>query len=142
MDIIDHICKNYSLDLDSLHAHMANHCTEDNNKKHLHWKPPKGSALPPSNVHHTMAAKSDIDLNGIKYLIKKANSVGQPMDVAINGITYSVSMALVTYHVSALQQSAKSGLLVDRGANGGIVGEDCHILQLILTTSKVLITTL
>jgi len=48
-----------------------------------------------------MAAKADIDVNGVKYSIKKAWTVGQPTDVSIDGITYSVSMALPTYHVSA-----------------------------------------
>jgi len=38
-------------------------------------------------------------------------------------------MALTTYHVSASQHSAKSGLLVDHGINGGIVGEDCCIIE-------------
>jgi len=37
-------------------------------------------------------------------------------------------MALSTYHVSALRCSA-SGLLVDRGANGGIVGDDCRLIE-------------
>jgi len=32
VDIIDHICKNYGLDLDTLHAHMAKHLTEDNRR--------------------------------------------------------------------------------------------------------------
>jgi len=113
VDIIDHICENYSLDLDTLHAHVANCHNKDNKKKDQHWKPPKRSALPPSNICCMMDAKSNIDLNGVKYLIKKANSAGQPMDVAINGVTYSVSMALATYHVSASQHSAKSGSLVD-----------------------------
>jgi len=75
-----------------------------------------------------MAAKADIDVNGIKYSIKKASTVGQPTNVSIDGITYSVSMALSPYHVSVSRCSA-SGSLVDRGANGGIVGDDCHLIK-------------
>jgi len=37
VDIINHICKNYGLDLDTLHAHMAYYHTEANKKKHQHW---------------------------------------------------------------------------------------------------------
>jgi len=74
-----------------------------------------------------MAAKADINVNGIKYTIKQASTVGHPTNVSINGITYSVSMALSTYHVSASRRSA-SGLLVNRGANGGIVGDDCRLI--------------
>jgi len=37
-------------------------------------------------------------------------------------------MALTTYHVSASRCLA-SGSLVDRGANGGIVGDNCHLIE-------------
>jgi len=96
-------------------AEIAKANTEANKQRHEHWKPPKGSGLPALDVCHMMAAKADIDLNGIKYSIKKANTASQPMDVAIDGITYSVSMALTMYHVSASQHSVKLGLLVHRG---------------------------
>jgi len=75
-----------------------------------------------------MAAKAYIDVNGIKYTIKQASTVGQPTDVSIDGVTYSVSTALSTYHVLASRCSA-SGSRVDRGANGGIVGDDCHLIE-------------
>jgi len=75
-----------------------------------------------------MAAKADMDVNGIKHTIKQASTVGQPTDVSIDGITYSVSMALSTYHVSASLCSAL-GSLVNRVANGGIVGDDCHLIE-------------
>jgi len=48
-----------------------------------------------------MAAEADIDVNGVMYTIKQASTDGQPTDVSIDSITYSVSMALSTYHVSA-----------------------------------------
>jgi len=75
----------------SCHNKMAKANTEANKQHHRHWKPPKGSGLPALGVHHMMAAKADIDVNGIKYSIKKASTVGQPTDVSIDGITYSVS---------------------------------------------------
>jgi len=128
VDIIDHICETYDLDVDTLHAHAAKRRTEDNKARHKHWKPPKGSGLPASDVRRMMAAKADIDVNGIKYSIKKASTLGQPTDVSIDGVTYSVSMALSTYHVSASRRSA-SGSLVGRGANGGIVGDDCRLIK-------------
>jgi len=128
VDIIDHICKAYNLDMDTLHAHVAKWWTEDNKAMHKHWKPPKGSGLPASDVCRMMAAKADIDVNGIKYSIKKALTLGQPTNVSIDGVTYSVSMALSTYHVSASRRSA-SGSLIDKGANGGIVGDDCRLIE-------------
>jgi len=74
-----------------------------------------------------MAAKADIDVNGVKYSIEKAETNGQPSDVSIDSVTYSVSMALSTYHVSA-SRSSMSGSLFDRGANGGIMCNDCHLI--------------
>jgi len=48
----------------------------------------------------------------------------------IEGVTYSISMALTTYHVSASRHYTKSGLLVDRGANGSIAGKDCRVIKM------------
>ena len=36
--------------IDTLYAHVANHHTEENKKKHIHWKPFKLSSLPPADV--------------------------------------------------------------------------------------------
>jgi len=35
-----------------------------------------------------MAAKANIDINGVKYSIKQALTIGQPTDVSLDGITY------------------------------------------------------
>ena len=42
--------------------------------------------------------------------------------------TYSFSSTNVTYVLSQTQQQ-KCGALIDRGANGGIAGNDTHILN-------------
>jgi len=108
MDLVDDVCEQLGIDVETLYVQMTLHHnkmaranTEANKQCHRHWKPPKGSGLPPSDVHHMMAAKADINVNGVKYTIKQASTVGQPTDVSIDGITYSVSMALSAYHVSA-----------------------------------------
>ena len=36
---------------------------------------------------------------------------------------------LTTYHVSASRHSHNTGAHVDRGANGGITGDDCHVIE-------------
>jgi len=134
-DLVDDVCEQSGIDMETLYVQMASHRhkmaranTEANKQHHKHWKPPKGSGLPALDVCRMMAAKADIDVNGIKYSIKKASTVGQPTNVSIDGVTYSVSIALSTYHVSASRRSA-SGSLVNRGANGGIVGDDCHLIK-------------
>jgi len=135
IDLIDNVCAQLGIDMETLYFQMATRWndmaranTEANKQCHKHWKPPKGSGLPPSDVHRMMAAKAKIDVNGVKYTIKQASTLGQPTNVSIDGVTYSVSMALSTCHVSASRRSAL-GSLVDRGANRGIVGDDCRIIK-------------
>jgi len=134
-DLVDDVCEQLGIDIETLYVQMASHHnemaranTEANKQCHKHWKPPKGSGLPASDVCHMMAAKADINVNDVKYTIKQISTVGQPTNVSIDGITYSVSMALSTYHVSASRCSA-SGSLVNRRANGGIVGDDCCLME-------------
>jgi len=107
-DLVDDICEQLGIDMETLYIQMALHHhemeranTKANKQRHKHWKPPQGSGLPALDVCCMMAAKADIDVNGVKYSIKKASTVGQPTDVSVDSITYSVSMALSTYHVSA-----------------------------------------
>jgi len=134
-DFVDNVCEELGIDMETLYIQMDSCCnqmaranTEANKKHHKHWKPPKGSGLPAMDVCCMMAAKADIDINGIKYTIKKGGTNGQPSDISIDRVTYSVSMALSTYHVT-VSQSSTSGSLVDRGANGGIVGNDCRLIK-------------
>jgi len=107
-DLVDDVCEQLGIDMETLYIQMASRChkmaranTEANKQRHKHWEPLKGSGLPASDVCCMMAAKADINVNGIKYSIKKASTVGQPTDVSIDGMTYSVNMALSTFHVSA-----------------------------------------
>ena len=49
--------------------------------------------------------------------------------MTVNGVTYrQVSMANVTYTASSSRALAAKGALVDRGANGGIAGDDVCII--------------
>ena len=140
-NIVDNICDYFDTVFDTLYAHVANHHTEENKKKHNHWKPPKLSSLPPADVWCMLANNKDIHVNGVKYDVKKANSAVLPTDIVIKDITYEVSMARLlsasgtpdlsvpTYHVSALQLSWKTRALIDHGANGGIAGADCRMVE-------------
>jgi len=119
-DIIDEVCDQLGINIDTLYVQMAS-CraaiakanTEANKQKHRHWKPPKGSGIPALDVCCMMATKANININGVNYSIKKATTASQPMDVTIDGVTYSVSMALIMYHLSASRHSVKLGLLMD-----------------------------
>jgi len=108
LDLVDDVCEQLGIDMETLYVQMATRWndmaranTEANKQCHRHLKPPKGSGLPPSDVRRMMAAKAKIDVNGVKYTVKQASTAAHPTDVSIDGVTYSVSMALSTYHVSA-----------------------------------------
>ena len=79
----------------------------------------KRKPLPPGNIKRLLSPSS----NG------KAQPSSQPgnqtpQEVNLNGITYrEVNMAKITYNVSAYNANRKAAL-VDRGANGGIAGDD------------------
>lgn len=57
-----------------------------------------------------------------------------PVELVIDGQRYrSVNATTVTYGVSSATRNLRDGALVDRGANGGIAGEDVRVLA---TTNK------
>jgi len=83
MDLVDGVCEQLGIGMETLYVQMASHHhemaranTEANKQHHKHWKPPKGSGLPALDVCRKMAAKAAIDVNGVKYSIKKASTVG------------------------------------------------------------------
>jgi len=108
INLINNVCNVYGIDVDMLYVQAASRQdavsrakSDANKEKHLRWKPPKQSSLPTSDVHCMITNKAEIDINGAMYSIKKASSAPEHSNVTIDGITYSVSKALTTYHVSA-----------------------------------------
>lgn len=91
LDLIDTVCNHFDINIDTLYAHAAKHCTEANKEKHLHRKPPKGSSLPHADVRHMMADNKELDINGTKYSARKANTAPQPSNITMDGITYCVN---------------------------------------------------
>jgi hypothetical protein len=52
-----------------------------------------------------------------------------PTDVDIDGVIYLVKMADCIYHVSTNNHSEATGTLIDRGANEGVAGNDCQVIE-------------
>ena len=53
-----------------------------------------------------------------------------PNEINVNGVTFrEVNIANVQYNVASYSTSTHKGALVDRGANGGIAGEDVRIIS-------------
>ena len=49
-NLLDSVCEQFDVDLDTLYAQVAKHHTEANKEKHNHWRPPKASSLPGGDV--------------------------------------------------------------------------------------------
>jgi hypothetical protein len=49
--------------------------------------------------------------------------------VDIDGVIYLVKMADCVYRVSTNNHSEATGALIDQGANGGIAGNDCRVIE-------------
>ena len=141
-DLIDSVCDTFDVDFETLYAHAVKCHSSMNKDKHRHWKPPKGSTLPPGVVHRMMADRAEINIDGHKYTAKKADAALHPTDVLIDGVRYAINMMRISillmtddhrpatiYHVSTSRHSDKTGALVDCSANGGIAGSDCHIIE-------------
>jgi hypothetical protein len=79
---------------------------------------------PPGDVRCLLGDKVKT-ISGTPYEVKCAGTTLAPMDVDIDGIIYSIKMADCIYRVSTNDHSEVTGALIDRGANGGIAGNDC-----------------
>ena len=79
----------------------------------------KKKSLPPGNIKRLLSPTA----NGQQ----KPPKSDQPREINVNGVTYR-EVNMVNYNVSAYCTTARKGALVDRGANGGIAGEDVRII--------------
>ena len=77
----------------------------------------KKKPLPPGNVKRLLSQ-----------IASNSQKPGQPQKVNFNGIVYhQVNTATILYNISSCYTAGK-GSLVDRGANGGIAGDDIKII--------------
>jgi hypothetical protein len=120
----------FDVDFDTLCVHVAERKQEELKAegKHPHHRLTKRTAnpvvAPPGDVRRLLGDKVKT-IGGTPYEVKCAGTTPTPMDVDIDGIIYSVKMADCVYRVSTNNHSEATGALIDRGANGGIAGQDC-----------------
>src|SRR5687767_15950621 len=78
----------------------------------------KKKPLPPGNVKCLLSPAAN----------NKDNKPVSPQEVNLNGIVYrQVNMASMIYTISSCHAGSKSSI-VDRGANGGIAGDDVQVI--------------
>jgi hypothetical protein len=83
---------------------------------------------PPGDVRCLLGDKVKT-IGGTPYKVKCAGTTPAPTDVDIDGIIYSVKMSDCVYRVSTNNHSEATGALIDQGANGGIAGHDCQVIE-------------
>ncbi len=133
-DLVDNIMEQFDVDFDTLCVYVAERKHEELKAegKHPHHQPTKQMVnpvvAPPGDVRHLLGNKVKT-IGGTPYEVKCAGTTPTPTDVDIDGIVYSVKMADCVYRVSTNNHSEATGALIDRGANGGITGNDCRVIE-------------
>jgi hypothetical protein len=129
-DLVNDIMGQFDVDFDTLCIHVAEHKQEQlkAERKHPHHRPTKRTAnpvvAPPGDVRRLIGDKVKT-IGGTPYEVKCAGTTPAPTDVDIDGVIYLVKMADCIYRVSTNNHSEATGALIDGGANGGIAGNDC-----------------
>jgi hypothetical protein len=133
-DLVDNIMGQFDVDFDTLCIHVAEHKHEELKAegKHPHHQLMKRKVnpvvAPPGDVRRLLGNKVKT-IGGTPYEVKLAGTNPTPTDVDIDSIVYLVKMADCVYRVSTNNHSEATGALVDRGANGGIAGNDCRVIE-------------
>jgi hypothetical protein len=133
-DLVDNIMGQFDVDFDTLCVHVAERKQEELKAegKHPHHRPTKQTpnpvVAPPGDVRHLLGNKVKT-ISGTPYEVKRAGTIPAPTDVDIDGVVYSVKMADCIYRVSTNNHSEATGALIDRGANGGIAGNNCQVIE-------------
>ena len=83
------------------------------------WSKLNGSVLPPSDIRKVLSSVKRHD---------PSSQQEETQEITIQGKTYRLVNVACTYNVSAARHCSKHASLVDRGANGGIAGEDVRII--------------
>jgi hypothetical protein len=134
-DLVDDIMGQFDVDFDTLCIHVAEHKHKELKAegKHPNHRPMKRTAnpvvAPPGDVRCLLGDKVRT-IGGTPYKVKCAGTTPTPTGVDIDGIVYSVKMADCIYCVSTNNHSEVTGALIDQGANGGIAGNDCQVIEI------------
>jgi hypothetical protein len=132
--LVNDIMGQFDVDFDTLCIHVAERKQEELKAegKHPHHRLMKRTAnpvvAPPGDIWRLLGDKVKT-ISGTPYEVKCAGTTPAPTDVDIDGIIYSVKMADCVYRVSTNNHSEAPGALIDQGANGGIAGNDCQVIE-------------
>jgi hypothetical protein len=88
------------------------------------WSQPRGSDLPPTDIRKVLSTKNT----------RKDShpDTASPQELVIDGRRYCAVNVACIYSVSFSHCTTVAASLVDRGANGGIAGEDVRVIEMTL----------
>ena len=85
------------------------------------WSQPRGSDLPPSDIRKVLSNENT----------RKDSGHGNetPKELVIDGTRYRAVNVACIYSVSFSHRTTMAASLIDRGANGGIAGDDVRVID-------------
>ncbi len=126
-------------DLDTLITSLHELCVGSHdvsvNEANVQSSPP---SMDPSHAHVTSVNEastvpSDNIADSNELLAYLANRKALPGDIkrlmSKSNNTREASMANIVYNVSSYRTAVRRGALIDHGANGGIAGDDIHVIE-------------
>jgi hypothetical protein len=133
-DLVDDMMGQFDVDFDTLCVHMAERKQEELKAegKHPHHQPTKQMANPvvaPLGDVWCLLGDKAKTIGSTPYEVKRAGTTPTPTDVDIDGVVYSVKWQIASFFVSTNNHSEATGALIDQGANGGIAGNDCRVIE-------------
>jgi hypothetical protein len=93
------------------------------------WTQPHGSNLPPSDIWKVLS-------NDNTCQDTKPDTAGQK-EIVVDSTRYHAVNVARFYTISSMHCTTVSGSLIDRGANGGIAGDNVHIIERAMHTVNV-----
>jgi hypothetical protein len=81
------------------------------------WTKPQGSDLPPSDIRKVLSSVKRHEPGSTEH-----------QDITIHGKTYRLVNVVSTYQISAAVHRSTHASLVNRGANGGVAGEEVRVI--------------
>jgi hypothetical protein len=93
------------------------------------WTQPHSSDLPPSNIQKVLS-------NDSNHKNTKPDTAGQK-EIVVDGTCYWAVNVVCFYTISSMHHTTASWSLFDHSANGGIAGDDVHIIECTMPTVNV-----
>jgi len=118
-----------SPDPDEDQANPATQLDDDTSTAFLAFLSKQKSAAHPGHLANVLSTSKNKNAKGARFMPKSDASPPKDDEIVINGKKYWQVQAHCIYYSVSSHKSMRVGSLVNRGANGGIAGDDIHIIE-------------